>query len=181
MVPLFAAQEQKPFSWAQRAAAHQRSAPKPAPQQPPAGAAPSRQPPAPRPLPNNTDNKPGSSGQSPDAKPLPPRESREQRPPRRAPDAAAAATGGAANERDRDSSRSGAGEPDDFRRRPGPEFSRLPDSHQLFVGNLPHTVSDKDLKEQFEGVSLHGAAAALSLVHIDSRSFHYFLLSTVVL
>jgi len=29
--------------------------------------------------------------------------------------------------------------------------SRFPDSHQLFVGNLPHNVSDKELKAFFEG------------------------------
>ena len=68
----------------------------------------------------------------------PPREPREQRPRRSEP-----------NRPERDSSRSGAGgEPnDDFRR-----ASRYPDSHQLFVGNLPHTVGDKELKEQFEGM-----------------------------
>lgn len=29
--------------------------------------------------------------------------------------------------------------------------SRFPDSHQLFVGNLPHNVADRELKAFFEG------------------------------
>lgn len=29
--------------------------------------------------------------------------------------------------------------------------TRFPDSHQLFVGNLPHNVAEKELKTFFEG------------------------------
>ena len=121
------------------------------PMQPPTSSMGNRQPPQSKPMPGS--DKANSGGApSTDSKPLPPREPRDQRPPRRGP-------AGGDSERDRESSRSGAGEPDDFRRgRPagaagggGSEFSRLPDSQQLFVGNLPHTVSDKELREQFEG------------------------------
>lgn len=45
--------------------------------------------------------------------------------------------------RERDNSRSGP-EIDDTRR------SRYPDSHQLFVGNLPHNIAEKELKAHFE-------------------------------
>jgi len=31
---------------------------------------------------------------------------------------------------------------------------RYPDSHQLFVGNLPHNVSEEELKTFFEGLCL---------------------------
>lgn len=50
--------------------------------------------------------------------------------------------------RDRDSSRGtgGIGEGgEDFNRR-----SRYPDSQQLFVGNLPHNIQEKELKTFFE-------------------------------
>ena len=55
--------------------------------------------------------------------------------------------------RERDGSRTGTGRPsgvpgttmesDDSRR------SRYPDSHQVFVGNLPHNTTEMDLKNFF--------------------------------
>lgn len=47
--------------------------------------------------------------------------------------------------RERDNSRGGGTENDENRLR-----SRFPDSHQLFVGNLPHSISEKELKSFFE-------------------------------
>ncbi len=47
--------------------------------------------------------------------------------------------------RERDGSRSSAIDSDDINRR-----SRYPDSQQLFVGNLPHNIADKELKTYFE-------------------------------
>ena len=48
--------------------------------------------------------------------------------------------------KERDNSRSGMEAGDDSRR------SRFPDSQQLFVGNLPHTISEKELKQFFESM-----------------------------
>ena len=48
--------------------------------------------------------------------------------------------------KERDNSRSGMEAGDDSRR------SRFPDSQQLFVGNLPHTISQKELKQFFESM-----------------------------
>jgi len=70
----------------------------------------------------------------------PPQSQRMPRPPRERSD-----------RRERDGSRQGDGPPrpgpggEDPMRRP-PQF---PDSQQVFVGNLPHTMSEKDLKEYF--------------------------------
>ena len=84
-----------------------------------------------------------------------PREQREQRLPRRSEprvERDSSRTGAPAHGAPRDgptssSSGLGGGESDDFRR-----AIRLPDSQQLFVGNLPHNVGDKELREQFEGL-----------------------------
>merc|ERR1712226_1450157 len=65
-------------------------------------------------------------GGSPNA----PQPQRSQRPPR--------------DRQQRDNSRSGD-QGDDFSRR-----SRYPDSQQLFVGNLPHSISEVELKKYFE-------------------------------
>ena len=35
----------------------------------------------------------------------------------------------------------------------GPSSARFPDSHQLFVGNLPQDINDDELKEFFSGLS----------------------------
>lgn len=40
---------------------------------------------------------------------------------------------------------------------------RFPDSHQLFVGNLPHSITEKELKAYFESEFLPFAAIAVTL------------------
>lgn len=47
--------------------------------------------------------------------------------------------------------------------------SRFPDSHQLFVGNLPHNVSDKELKNFFEGKTRHIPYSLLTLLEAVKR------------
>jgi len=39
--------------------------------------------------------------------------------------------------------------------RPGPNVGIVPDNQQLFVGNLPHNVDDKELIEFFTSKSSH--------------------------
>lgn len=150
-------QPKKPVSWAQRASMNTAapSMPTQSAQAPKATQSSSKQ--SASPPQATTATRVGNEKQGVETSPATerskPREQREQRVPRRSELRV-----------ERDSSRSGApphgardgpsassgmggGEADDFRR-----AIRLPDSQQLFVGNLPHSVGDKELREQFEGV-----------------------------
>ena len=111
------------------------------PQQPPAQQRPASE----RPATNNDASPSNDRGK--------PREQREQRQSRREPRperdssrSSGVAQSGPGRDGPNAPAASGMGEGDDFRRP-----IRLPDNQQLFVGNLPHNVSDKELKEQFEG------------------------------
>lgn len=45
-------------------------------------------------------------------------------------------------------------------RRVGPKY---PDSHQLFVGNLPHNITERELKAFFEGEVSNNFSFKMSL------------------
>lgn len=112
--------QQKPFSWAALASQKPQVGMQPAPTM---NQAPKQAPPAAKPA----AAKPGGG---PDDKPLPQRQ-RPQRGERPA----------------RDNSRSGMSENDDPNRRSVGKM--YPDTQQLFVGNLPHNIDERELQEFF--------------------------------
>jgi len=52
--------------------------------------------------------------------------------------------------------------------RTGPSVGVVPDSQQLFVGNLPHNVDDKELVEFFTSESQNCPSISLSRVFVQS-------------
>eukprot|EP00918_Siedleckia_nematoides_P108217 GHVU01236110.1.p1 GENE.GHVU01236110.1~~GHVU01236110.1.p1 ORF type:complete len:503 (-),score=62.60 GHVU01236110.1:1929-3359(-) len=122
----------KPCSWAQLAAAKGMSGGSVVPA--------AVQPPMTRPAPvvmKPSEPKTDASGPSPQPQ-------RAPRPPRERTGGLGAGPGGGFRG-DREGSRTSFGPPDENRGRMG----RYPDSHQLFVGNLPHDVSEPELEEFF--------------------------------
>lgn len=53
----------------------------------------------------------------------------------------------------------------------GPAGSQYPDSHQIFVGNVPHTVSDNELREYF---SEYGTVVDIRINHKPSQNLPNF-------